>query len=524
MRITNKMMTNNMMYNINGNKRRLSDIENQYATGLKIQRPSEDPIIAVRALKLRTNLTELNQYFERNIPDALAWMDVTESAMDTMNDILTQINTYCVQGANDPFTKTDRNSVLQNIQQLSQQIYQEGNAQYAGRYVFSGYKTDSSLAYLTSDVSKQYEITEKRSFEEITVEKKSQYNISLDQYDADAPENSNLDTAPSYVDIYRLQLSYNKLLGESGGSGDAVIGVNPLRDSDGNLQYDADGKLEFEYELTDVKTFNSTDAEAYLPEDGEIHYIADTGELIFAQDVYMDWRDIADNQEEALEFHVTYEKNTFLENDPRPEHYFDCVQYELNEDGTKRDETKIEFTKTQQEIQYEVNFNQKLTINTLGSSAVVHRIGRCIDDITSAVNALNDVENNLSELGKLLSDTSITPEQKETLEKLQEMLESEKVLKEELLQTSFEHAITVTQEEQNNISIQLADAGSRYVRLELTQSRLAIQKTDFEDLLSRNEDADVVDTIIKFKSQEAIYNASLSAAAKVVQNSLLDFL
>ena len=85
MRITNKMMTNNMMGNINKNKINMSNLENQYSTGKKIQRPSDDPIVTVRALKLRTNLSELKQYYEKNIPDAMSWMDVTESSLTTVN-------------------------------------------------------------------------------------------------------------------------------------------------------------------------------------------------------------------------------------------------------------------------------------------------------------------------------------------------------------------------------------------------------------------------------------------------------
>ena len=81
MRITNKMMTNNMLYNINRNRTNLSSLESQYSSGKKISRPSDNPMIAVRSLKLRTNLTELNQYFEKNIPDAKSWMNVTESAL-----------------------------------------------------------------------------------------------------------------------------------------------------------------------------------------------------------------------------------------------------------------------------------------------------------------------------------------------------------------------------------------------------------------------------------------------------------
>ena len=43
-------------------------------------------------------------------------------------------------------------------------------------------------------------------------------------------------------------------------------------------------------------------------------------------------------------------------------------------------------------------------------------------------------------------------------------------------------------------------------------------------MLSENEDVDLVDIIIRYSSAETVYNASLSAASKLVQTSLLDFL
>jgi len=104
------------------------------------------------------------------------------------------------------------------------------------------------------------------------------------------------------------------------------------------------------------------------------------------------------------------------------------------------------------------------------------------------------------------------------------MLETEKTIKEETLRATFASGITETQDQQNLVGEAIADIGSRYVRLELTESRLSIQQVDFTDLLSQNEDADLVDTIINFMSQETIYNAALNAAGQIVQNSLLDFL
>ena len=115
MRVTNQMMTNNMLSHINSNKWNMSKLENQYATGKKILKPSDDPIIAVRALKLRSNLTELTQYVEKNIPDAESWMEVTESSLDNVKSIITEMNKYCVQGAHDTLTADERTSILSDI-------------------------------------------------------------------------------------------------------------------------------------------------------------------------------------------------------------------------------------------------------------------------------------------------------------------------------------------------------------------------------------------------------------------------
>ena len=65
MRITNKIMQNNSLYNINNNKLTEDQLNNMLATGKKITRPSDDPIIAIRALRLRSNVTQLSQYYVR---------------------------------------------------------------------------------------------------------------------------------------------------------------------------------------------------------------------------------------------------------------------------------------------------------------------------------------------------------------------------------------------------------------------------------------------------------------------------
>ena len=514
MRITNRMMTNNMLSNINGNKNKLSALEEQYSTGKKIQKPSEDPIVAVRALKLRTNLAELNQYYEKNIPDAKSWMEVTESALKTVDDIIRQMNTYCVQGANDTLTKSDRNSIASNLQELRDQIYQEGNSNYAGRYVFTGYKTDTSLVFAENTANLHYRMTEKLAYTDIQMTPRMFNETKIEQYDAASPENSELSEKPYQKDVYRIRLAYDTLVADA----EVTINLDPERNEKGELVYDENGELNFAESFDNIVTVSAYDAEAYLPEDGTIHFIPETGELIMAADVYNDWT----NGER--EFHISYEKNEFKKNDLRPEHYFDCTSTVIDADGELDETSTVKYTKKDQKIEYEVNFNQKLDINVQGSDAITHEIGRCIDDILTQIDSISQTENRIEQVEKMLADERISDEQKAALNEMLSMLETEKTIKEETLRSAFAAGITETHEQQDLVGEAISDIGSRYVRLELTESRLSIQQVDFTDLLSQNEDADLVDTIINFMSQETIYNAALNAAGQIVQNSLLDFL
>ena len=97
MRITNQMMVNSSISNIQGNKSQLNDLSTQLSTQKKINKPSDDPIIAIRALRLRSSLDEVTQYLGKNIPDASSWLSVTHDALDESNKIIQDLYNYCVQ-------------------------------------------------------------------------------------------------------------------------------------------------------------------------------------------------------------------------------------------------------------------------------------------------------------------------------------------------------------------------------------------------------------------------------------------
>lgn len=498
MRITNRMMTNNSLNNINKNKNKLNTLDQQYASGKKIQRPSDDPIIAVRALKLRTTVSEITQYYKKNIPDGMSWMEETEGALTNINEILTKIHTLFDQGANGIYEDGDLNSTVKVLKEMKNQIYQEGNTNYAGRYVFSGYKTNTSLVFNEDAKTTRYNITEQFPGSAIeTVETvKGAYGIPADLGSVTVGDFAK---APKTVENYRIRLSYDNL----DDTVPVVTYIDPVTKDPVTLT---------------PAVVSSTDPDAaYSPAAGGANFIPETGELILSKDVYEKMR-----LQEDGGIKVTYEKTNFDKGDLRPEHYFDCTTYDT--EAVPPDTTGITYRSEDQQIQYEITFSQKLTINTQGKDAISHAIGREIDELEAAVEDLTLTKKKIIEVDKLLENPDTTDDQKKVLNQLKEQLETERTLRESIVTKKFGAGLTETKNYQNQVSMAVADAGSRYVRLELTYSRLDSQLVDTKDLMSNNEDVDYSEVVINYTAAEVIYNASLNAASKIIKNTLLDFI
>lgn len=147
MRITNKIMQNNSLYNINNNKITEDSLNTMMSTGKKLTRPSDDPVIAIRALRLRSNVTQLSQYYEKNAKDAQSWLEVTADALSTVTSVLTDAVKQATKGANKDLTLDDLSIIVTQMDALAKEYYSTGNVDYAGRYVFTGYRTDTPLTF-----------------------------------------------------------------------------------------------------------------------------------------------------------------------------------------------------------------------------------------------------------------------------------------------------------------------------------------------------------------------------------------
>ena len=204
MRVTNNMITANTKSNINANKVLVDKYNTQMTTQKKISRPSEDPVVAIRSLRMQTTLSHLTQYKDNNIADANAWLDVTETALTNMKKILTDIRTQCVNGSTDTLTADDRQTILKQLQSMSEQVYSEGNADYAGRTVFTGYRTSSQLTFKNDETDTTYSIKQNFTYEDL---QEHRYYYGETQVPSDA--NTECTTEVGTNTYQRLRLAYD---------------------------------------------------------------------------------------------------------------------------------------------------------------------------------------------------------------------------------------------------------------------------------------------------------------------------
>lgn len=485
MRITNGIMMNNNLFNINKNKQEMDRIMTQIDTTKKIQRPSDDPIIAIRALRLRATYNEIQQYKDRNVEDADSWMKETADALEQETETLENIIYYCNQGVNEYQTADEYQAIIQTLKQYREALYESGNADYSGRTVFTGYKTDTTLTFEKDDDTISYEITEKVAYEDID---------NMGRVVGVLPDDIENYTGTAYTGI---DITNEKL--------------HILRLSYDNVDVD---KLEIDPAVATitVRSLETNGQQAYdniAP--NQIYLIPETGEMIFGEDVY--------NSLVDTEFSVTYKKTGFEKGDLRPEHYFDCTKTETQ--GTAQ--TVTNYTLKEQDINYNVSFNQKITVNTQGKDVFKHAMGRDIDEL---IERLNDVVTALSKKEKIETKLAqVTNDaDKASLEDMLEAAELERAYAQENLKNGFADGIAKFKEHQQVVSVEISDLAARRKRVSMIKERLEQQSLTVEELKSENEDTNLSEAVVQYNAISDVYDAALSTAAKVVQKSLLDFL
>lgn len=608
MRITSNMILHNAATNINGNKVLVDKGNNQMTTQTKIQRPSEDPVVAVRSLALQTRLSKINQYYETNIPDAEQWMDVTETAMNNIIDNITELKKLCVQGSTSTMNTDDRETILKQLKSLQESIFAEGNADYAGRTVFTGYRTDKTLVFTDADCDKKYNITQNLSandFEKVSYfnnevsvpANKDQVNKLDDTSSADNLKKEDITIQNSSYkrlrlayddisDVESLKFSYKDASGQTVKNTLQLVSqdtnrIPPLanggvKQADGTYTYTdgTSGKTELEYnanviqsdsrtvksasgstnsvkynysqvggtvtqsdlpqtvyvfenesDWADWSSKNATGENAlkkYVPDDAMV-MIKETGDLIFGKNV----SDQMSAKETSVA--VNYDKNSFSAGELKPEYYYDCV------DNTGVDYSDLDGTigsrlvYNRSDIAYDINYtvavNQNITVNLQANEIFDSSAQQDMKDLTSVITNTQDAYEKREKIAALMKDSDYQDDA--TQKKLSEWYTAaskEYDYYNDYMQETFERVLGNTEDYLNKANLAETTLGCRGDELKITKTRMDEQQESVTELKSKNDNLDLSTIMMNYTAYYTAYQASLVAAGKLGEQSLLNYI
>lgn len=507
-RITNSIMNNNTKNNININKI-LEDKKNtMIASGQRITRPSDDPVIAIRALRLNSNITQADQYYDKNIPDAEAWLKITETALSQTDTVLAKIKESLTAGASDDNTASDRMNILKDLQGMRDQIYAAGNADYADRTVFTGYRTGESLTFTAAE-KRMYSIKEEFTKDSISSITYVSGTVALDKTGANADPSD-----PSYVhfieqnvtdnEVFRLRLAYDEI-------------VYPQTVS---LNYSDNGTATTA-SISVVDTASDAAYDVSTIPAGSARLIASTGEIILSSSL----RDTL-QATTTTDISIEYNKEKWSKNDLRPEHYFQCTDLM---DGIDYNKFDLEGNPldhfVNQNISYEISFNQSIIINTNADKVYTHDICRDVDELIKATQAVIDADDELSQLTEMSNDTARYSDDqiKEFKSRIEAMTKKRNLLADNM-QALFSKDLTVFDGYADRNNLALTEVGATRKRVELTKERMSEQLSSFKELADSNININLNETAIDLSNAELALEAARMAAGKIAKQTLLNYL
>ncbi len=118
----------------------LARLQEQMATGRRVNRPSDDPGAYTRSQALRRLAQRYDQH-ERTLTSGRTWLTATEDALSTLVDLFNSAYEEGVRMATDTASTADRATTADVLEQRLQAVLDQLNARHNGEYLFAGTRT-----------------------------------------------------------------------------------------------------------------------------------------------------------------------------------------------------------------------------------------------------------------------------------------------------------------------------------------------------------------------------------------------
>ena len=143
MRITQNMMSNLFVRNIQKQTEAMLQHQEQLVTQKRINRPSDDPSGMARVLDGRSTLAAIDQYVE-NIKQGKSRLEITETTLEQVDDLVQQARKLAEANSDAEITPEQRALAAEKVKGIYDHVMQLANSRYGDRYMFAGYQTDTA--------------------------------------------------------------------------------------------------------------------------------------------------------------------------------------------------------------------------------------------------------------------------------------------------------------------------------------------------------------------------------------------
>ncbi|MGQ9856623.1 MAG: flagellar hook-associated protein FlgL [Fervidobacterium sp.] len=143
MRITNNMINDRSLFNIQQNLYRIAKMNDKLSSGKEVQYPSDDAVIATRASNISSRLRELEQ-FKRNVDHVNNFIQSYDTTLQELSDLYHRVRELMVRGANGTNTVDERNAIASELRAIKEHLIEVANTRVGDEYIFGGARSELS--------------------------------------------------------------------------------------------------------------------------------------------------------------------------------------------------------------------------------------------------------------------------------------------------------------------------------------------------------------------------------------------
>ncbi len=467
-RITQGMLYRQSLMDIRNNLLGSTRLQSQIASGIRVNRPSDDPTAMLRILPLKNELRSLEQSLD-NIDLARETLNTGTAALEDASSIMQRVRELTVQGANGTMSDSDRQSIAQEIDQILGQMVSVANSARAGRYIFGGTVSDVPPFELREDAggaSVVYNGNDRTLSVDIAPGVDTELNIPGDDV---------------FQNHSRAGTTFRGDTGLQSGAGiDTGVGADNLVVAFGGLNVpgsvtgiaagsgttNALGPMNYTFTAPDQLSIN-----------GGPNITVSTGD----NDVQV-----------GTDPSSTISLNLTLPISPTSGSFTSTATLSLDGGATS---TAVDFTQN------------NLVVNDSLDGSVVNVD---VSSLTSTGTERVRYEGTFDAFSTLIS--------------IRDILANDDGLRQQEVSELLTESLGDIDAAHEQILTSLRNLGFRTENMDLVQNRVDGMRIGTTDALSIERDTDIVEAIVEFNQRDSLYQASLRVSAQIVQTSLLNFL